>query len=591
MPDDLIVHNQDELNRVLDNLDTLDPERTIVLARRDPNAIRPESFRIEKAAPNPIRVSKGTMVTAHQPLQSVVVDGGMFDSPNVVQRNVHVEGGRATLPRGSRARAIDGAVHIHGGNVKDDSTEITLRGKAQAITDSGKVFAYDQARVEASGRAHVRAYDHAHIDAFGSATFRADGDTHVRAHDGASGHLHGRSVVDCNDSRVAVTWVSPDAHVNAYDGMKLIVSDDVPPSRLSAALYNAPNADYERVFPFEAKLADTLEIARVSGGNAYHQNLGADAERNSDVRELLESLPDTTEGQQVARAIRDAYAGSFRNQAERAGDTSPEELRDDRHLVYVDGEGNRHYQPVSDVPDAGTLIDPETGDDMELIGWSTSDGGEVSTDDMNLVFIDNDGNIHEQSWRDIDEVGTLIDDNGDDMSFAGSTTDVGTASSNAPACDECGEPFETGDDGTTYHVTSDGDSNPSLDRDHVPYSNGESAVAVPTKGEPSPVTEKVASLPDGTLVKISHKGGEPNTVQTFDQDRRRWGRSMTVAAGQGKAIIEGLSNTPPEDRKVPEATAASYGHATGVCLMCGRALSSASSLLAGYGPECKGKMR
>jgi hypothetical protein len=237
--------------------------------------------------------------------------------------------------------------------------------------------------------------------------------------------------------------VSPDAHVNAYDGMKLIVSDDVPPSRLSAALSNAPNADYERVFPFEAKLADTLETARVSGGNAYHQNLGADAERNSDVRELLESLPDNPEGQQVARAIRDAYAGSFRNQAERAGGTSPEEPRD----------------------------------------------------------------------------------------------------------------------------------------------------AVPTKVEPTPVTEKVASLPDGTLVKNSHKNGNPNTVQTFDNDRRRWGRSMTVAAGQGKTIIEELSNMSPEDRKVPEATAASYGHATGVCLMCGRALSSASSLRAGYGPECKGKMR
>lgn len=39
-------------------------------------------------------------------------------------------------------------------------------------------------------------------------------------------------------------------------------------------------------------------------------------------------------------------------------------------LVYKDSDGEFHYQPWQDVAEVGTLIDPETGDDMELIGWS-----------------------------------------------------------------------------------------------------------------------------------------------------------------------------------------------------------------------------
>lgn len=39
------------------------------------------------------------------------------------------------------------------------------------------------------------------------------------------------------------------------------------------------------------------------------------------------------------------------------------------HLVYRDSEGNLHEQPWQDVVEVGTLIDPETGDDMEIVGW------------------------------------------------------------------------------------------------------------------------------------------------------------------------------------------------------------------------------
>lgn len=44
-------------------------------------------------------------------------------------------------------------------------------------------------------------------------------------------------------------------------------------------------------------------------------------------------------------------------------------------LVYVDFNGNRHYQPWQDLTSAGTLIDPESGDDMEVVGWTTAAPG------------------------------------------------------------------------------------------------------------------------------------------------------------------------------------------------------------------------
>ncbi len=39
-------------------------------------------------------------------------------------------------------------------------------------------------------------------------------------------------------------------------------------------------------------------------------------------------------------------------------------------LVYVDSEGIRRYQPWDDVVYSGTAIDPVTGDDMSIVGWT-----------------------------------------------------------------------------------------------------------------------------------------------------------------------------------------------------------------------------
>lgn len=42
-------------------------------------------------------------------------------------------------------------------------------------------------------------------------------------------------------------------------------------------------------------------------------------------------------------------------------------------LVYRDENGDLHTQSWEDLTSSGTLIDPETGDGMELVGWSTPD--------------------------------------------------------------------------------------------------------------------------------------------------------------------------------------------------------------------------
>ena len=42
---------------------------------------------------------------------------------------------------------------------------------------------------------------------------------------------------------------------------------------------------------------------------------------------------------------------------------------DSMHIVYTDEKGHLYDQSLSDLPDVGTLIDPDTGDDMEIVGY------------------------------------------------------------------------------------------------------------------------------------------------------------------------------------------------------------------------------
>lgn len=49
-------------------------------------------------------------------------------------------------------------------------------------------------------------------------------------------------------------------------------------------------------------------------------------------------------------------------------------------LMYTAPDGTVYEQPLRDLPDAGTLIDPETGDDLELSGWRPSDEAPAAAD-------------------------------------------------------------------------------------------------------------------------------------------------------------------------------------------------------------------
>lgn len=42
---------------------------------------------------------------------------------------------------------------------------------------------------------------------------------------------------------------------------------------------------------------------------------------------------------------------------------------DSVHIVYTDDKGCLYDQPLSDLPDVGMLIDPGSGDDMEIVGY------------------------------------------------------------------------------------------------------------------------------------------------------------------------------------------------------------------------------
>lgn len=42
---------------------------------------------------------------------------------------------------------------------------------------------------------------------------------------------------------------------------------------------------------------------------------------------------------------------------------------DSMYIVYTDEQKRLYDQPLSDLPDVGTLIDPDTGDDMEIVGY------------------------------------------------------------------------------------------------------------------------------------------------------------------------------------------------------------------------------
>ncbi len=562
----ITVKSQDELTRVLANA-TSD---TAVEMGPDAQG-RGQDYDIVAPTSVILKVAKGATLTAHVPDLTVDVNGGIFDGNNK-PHHVFVMSGSATAGRGSRVTALGGTFRERGG-ATDAKTSAHIDNDAQAHISSGVVNVHNKARLMADGNAEVYAFDDAKVDAFGVAKVRADDNVELRAHDRSEAHLHGNST-GYGSGPVTLTMVSPKANAQVGSSARLRVGEGVHHDRFIASADVEP----EFISAAEAKLPDTLNRIRSRGKNAYHRNASAAPIMDEEVTKFLEGREP---GDPLNIAVMEAFQEGYRSQA----DAAASRVTPEKHLVYTDASGEHHYQPVSDIPYSGTLIDPDTGDDMDVSGWAESYQGDIRTDPMGIVYADAEGNRHTQPWGDVVQSGGLIDSEGEDMSVIG-----GTAEGDAPLFPEyIGKPSL--EDAIAQLASG---NNTACGKCHHPVEE-----CMCFSGPSFPVTEKVAVVPtyadstvveDENLVKVGHKNGEPHTVQSFDWQRGRWGRSMIVAGGPGKQLLTKMESTSPDARKVPPAVAAAYGHATGKCLMCSKPLSDTASLSRGYGRSCANKL-
>jgi hypothetical protein len=88
------------------------------------------------------------------------------------------------------------------------------------------------------------------------------------------------------------------------------------------------------------------------------------------IDEINKELIDSTTIGRLHNVMALAHAYSQGNPYAEADEPTPSESS--MWLVYADTEGGKHYQPWQDLEESGTLIDPETGEDMEMIGWTTN---------------------------------------------------------------------------------------------------------------------------------------------------------------------------------------------------------------------------
>lgn len=562
----ITVTNQDELDRVLANADS-----TISVVVGPDARGQVQDYDILAPTTAILKVAKGAKLTAHVPDLTVDVNGGVFDGNNK-PHHVFLNSGSATAGRGSRVTALGGTFRERGG-ATDAKTSAHIDNDAQAHISSGVVNVHNKARVTADGNAEVYAFDDAKVDAFGRAKVRADDNVVLRAHDHSEGHLHGESQ-GYGSGPVVMTMVSPTSKAQIGSSAKLRVGEGVSHTQFSTSADVEP----EFISAAEASLPDTLNRIRGRGKNAYHRNAPAAPIMDEEVVKFLEGRDP---GDPLNIAVMKAYEEGYRSQA----DAAAAMITPEKHLVYTDASGEHHYQPVSDIPYSGTLIDPDTGDDMDVSGWAESYQGDIRTDPMDIVYADAEGNHHTQPWGDVVRSGGLIDSEGEDMSVIG-----GTAEGDAPLFPEYTDKPSLED--AIAQLASV--NNTACGKCHNPVED-----CMCFSGPSFPVTEKVAVVPtyadstvveDENLVKVGHKNGEPHTVQSFDWQRGRWGRSMIVAGGPGKELLKTLESMAPEARKVPANVAAAYGHATGKCLMCSKPLSDTASLSRGYGRSCANKL-
>jgi hypothetical protein len=534
----VVVTSQDELDRVLNNPDALYPEQPVVLKSADPEALRPTVFNVHTRLVNPIEVTNGTWVDVHVPDMDIEVRGGRMNTPHV-QKSVHVVHGHAHVPRGCDVEADGGFVSVRGGPDKAAGT-IRLRGAAQGEVDGGTVLAFDNSKVVAYGSTKVRATGRSQVTSHAISDVYADDRTTVYAHGKSTTRLYENATGYGNENS-SVTLTSPTARASMGPGSTLRTVSGVTSDHYEAS----EGVRFEEVSDLDARYPDIVRELRLRGGAAFEDGKMRAPVLDAEVQKALEGLP---VGDSRSVEMMDAYIEGFEDAKQSAEESLGEEMaeypRDEELLKVYSGSGVPAYTPDSPLES------------------------------------------HLDSYTDDTET-----------------------------CCECGEPFTTDDSGITRHVGADGDVDYDADEDHSPFAEFEEAVPqsflltekvmiLPDSGfdpEDSPMIPlppadgvrpegTVIAKPSETLIKIGYKNGEPHVVQNFNWDARKWGRSMSAAAGPGKALISEASRTHPNLRKVPEHVAAAYGQCTGSCLMCSRPLSDTTSMSKGYGPGCREKM-
>ena len=78
-------------------------------------------------------------------------------------------------------------------------------------------------------------------------------------------------------------------------------------------------------------------------------------------------------------------------------------------LIYTDNDNEQYIQPVNDLVEAGTMMNPDTGEEFSLqhvhiAGNTTPHNPSYVT----IVYVDEHGNKHEQSVHDAVLVGELL---------------------------------------------------------------------------------------------------------------------------------------------------------------------------------------
>lgn len=117
-----------------------------------------------------------------------------------------------------------------------------------------------------------------------------------------------------------------------------------------------------------------LEVEQVKKDAAWM------AERiQASIDEINKELIDSTTIGRLHNVMALAHAYSQGNPY--AGTDEPALSESSMWLVYADTDGSKHYQPWQDLEESGTLIDPGTGEDMEMIGWTTNPPGAGRTID------------------------------------------------------------------------------------------------------------------------------------------------------------------------------------------------------------------